>query len=237
MIAPMHASRLIGLFVLAAVASVVAQVPLSKEPRHHMTFENPQLRIIDVNIPPGDKSLDHRHELDIATISMSQGTNARIQTGTQPAAERPSRPLGDATITEYAGKASSHTIENTGKSAYQLFAVENLKTSGWSTAPAASGLATKMTSEARSFRLYDVSLTKETSQTSHTHAVPTIAVLVMGTVMSDGPDKQAKENPGAPIGLKQLTQPGQWIMVPPGDTHHIVRLGVGNARVVEVEVR
>jgi hypothetical protein len=25
--------------------------------------------------------------------------------------------------------------------------------------------------------------------------------------------------------------------VPPGDTHHIVRLGVGNARVVEVEVR
>ena len=94
-----------------------------------------------------------------------------------------------------------------------------------------------MTGEARSFRLYDVSLTKETSQTSHTHAVPTIAVLIMGTVMSDGPDKQAKENPGAPIGLKQLTQPGQWIMVPPGDTHHIVRLGVGNARVVEVEVR
>jgi hypothetical protein len=53
----------------------VAQVPLSKEPRHHMTFENPQLRILDVNIPPGDKSLDHRHDLDIATISMSAGTN------------------------------------------------------------------------------------------------------------------------------------------------------------------
>lgn len=237
MIAPMHASRLVGLFVLAMVASVVAQVPLSKEPRHHVTFENAQLRIIDVNIPPGDKSLDHRHELDIATISMSQGTNTRIQTGTQPAAERPSRPLGDGTIAEYAGKASSHTIENVGKSAYQLFAVENLKTDGWSTAPAASGLATKMIREARAFRLYDVSLSKETSQTSHTHAVPTVAVLISGTVMSDGPDKQAKANPGAPIGLKQLTQPGQWILVPGGDTHHIVRLGVGDARVVEIEVR
>jgi hypothetical protein len=98
-------------------------------------------------------------------------------------------------VTEYVGKAGSHSIENTGKSPYQLFAIENLKTSGWSTAPAASGLATKMTGEARSFRLYDVSLTKETSQTSHTHAVPTIAVLITGTVMSDGPDKQAKENP------------------------------------------
>jgi len=237
MIPFMHASRWIALFLVATVASVVAQVPLSKEPRHHMTFENPQLRILDVNIPPGDKSLDHRHDLDIATVSMSAGTNARIQTGSQPAAERPSRPLGDATITEYAGKAQSHTIENVGKSAYQLFAVENLKTSGWSTAPAASGLATKMTREARSFRLYDVSLTKDTSQTSHTHAVPTVAVLISGTVMSDGPDKQAKANPGAPIGLKQLTQPGQWILVPSGDTHHIVRLGVGDARVVEIEVR
>ena len=237
MIGAMHGSRWTGFFVLASVAIVAAQVPVSKEPRHHVTFENQQLRILDVNIPPGDKSLDHRHDLDIATISMNTGTTARIQSGKEPASERPTRPLGDAGVTEYVGKAGSHSIENTGKTPYQLFAIENLKTSGWSTAPAASGLATKMTNEARSFRLYDVNLTKETSQTSHTHAVPTIAVLITGTVMSDGPDKQAKENPGAPIGLKQLTQPGQWIMVPPGDTHHIVRLGVGNARVVEVEVR
>ena len=237
----MHASRLrfrwIGLFLLAAAATVAAQVPLSKEPRHQTTFENKQLRIINVNIPAGDKSLDHRHELDIATVSMSNGTTTRIATGGQPAADRPSRPLGDATVAEYAGKASSHIIENLGKSAYQLFAVENLKSSGWSTAAAAKGLATKMTSESRAFRLYDVNLSRDTSQTSHTHAVPTIAVLITGTVMSDGPDTQAKANPGAPIGLKQLTQPGQWIMVPPGDTHHVVRLGPGNARVVEIEVR
>jgi hypothetical protein len=207
------------------VASVAAQVPVSKEPRHHVAFENPQLRILDVNIPPGDKSLDHRHDLDIATVSMTMGTTTRVQSGSQPAAERPSRPLGDSTLTEYAGKAQSHTIENIGKSPYQLFAVENLKTSGWSTA------------ESRSFRLYDVSLSRETSQTSHTHAVPTIAVLITGMVMSDGPDKQAKDNPGAPIGLKQLTQPGQWIMVPSGDTHHMVRLGPGEARIVEIEVR
>ena len=233
----MNSFRWIGLFVLAATAIVAAQVPLSKEPRHHMTFENPQLRIIDVNIPPGDKSLDHRHDLDIVTVSMTAGTMARIQTGGQPAAERPSRPLGDATVAEYAGKAQSHIVENIGKSPYQLFAVENLKTSGWSTGPAASGLATKMTREARAFRLYDVSLTRDTSQTSHTHTVPTIAVLVSGAVMSDGPDKQAKDNPGAPVGLKQLTQPGQWILVPAGDTHHVVRLGAGDARVVEIEVR
>jgi len=233
----MHSSRWIGLFILALTVAVAAQVPVSKEPRHHVAFENPQLRILDVNIPPGDKSLEHRHDLDIATVSMTMGTTTRTQSSGQPAADRPSRPLGDAGVTEYVGKAGSHSIENIGKSPYQLFAVENLKTGGWSTAPAASGLVTKMTRESRAFRLYDVSLTRGTSQTSHTHAVPTIAVLISGVVMSDGPDKQAKENPGAPVGLKQLTQPGQWILVPSGDTHHVVRLGVGDARVVEIEVR
>ena len=75
----MHVSRYLCLFVLAAASVVAAQVPVSKEPRHHVTFENPQLRILDVNIPPGDKSLDHRHDLDIATVSMTMGTTTRIQ--------------------------------------------------------------------------------------------------------------------------------------------------------------
>jgi hypothetical protein len=229
--------RWVAFFVLASAVLVAAQVPVSKEPRHRVTFENQQLRILDVNIPPGDKSLDHRHDLDIATISMTMGTTTRTQSAGQAAVERPSRPLGDASLTEYAGKAGSHSIENIGKSAYQLFAVENLKTSGWSTAPASSGLATKMTRESRAFRLYDVNLGGGTTQTSHTHSVPTIAVLIAGSAMSDGPDKLAKANPGAPIGLKQLTQPGQWIMVPAGDTHHLVRLGPGEARIVEIEVR
>ena len=43
-----------------------------------MTFENTQLRILDVNIPPGDASLDHRHDLDIVTVSMTDGTTTRI---------------------------------------------------------------------------------------------------------------------------------------------------------------
>lgn len=234
----MSASRLLAiLFLASSTAVITAQVPLSKEPRHRVTFENKQLRILDVNIPAGDTSLDHRHDLDIVTVSMTSGTNTRIQTGKEPATDRPPRPLGDATVAEYAGKSGSHKVENTGKTAYQLFAVENLKASGWSTAPATTGLATKMTREARAFRLYDVNLSRDTSQTSHKHDVPTIAVLISGSVMSDGPDTQAKANPGAPIGLKQLTQPGQWILVPPGDTHHVVRLGAGNARVVEIEVR
>jgi hypothetical protein len=234
----MIAARLVGLFLLATTAIMAAQVPLSQEPRHRVTFENAQLRILDVNIPPGDTSLDHRHDFDIVTVSMTSGTDTRVQSSGQPwSPARPPRPLGDANVADYTGKPASHRVENVGTSAYQLFAVENLRTSGWSTTPSASGAATKLATESRAFRIYDVRLARESSQATHTHAVPTITVLISGKVMSEGPDTQAKANAPAPVGLRQLDQPGQWILVPRGDTHHIVRLGTADARVVEIEVR
>ena len=230
--------RAIGVCIFAVGATVAAQVPVSQEPRHRVAFENAELRILDVNIPAGDTSLDHRHDYDIATVSIGNDTTIRIQDSGQPwGPARQPRPLGNATVTEYTGKPQSHRIETTGPNAYQLFAVENLRTGGWSTGPAASGGGTTMTTEARAFRLYDVRLGKELSQTSHTHAVPTIAVLIGGMVLSEGPDTQAKANAPAPVGLKQLSQPGQWLLVPRGDTHHVVRLGTSDARLVEIEVR
>jgi hypothetical protein len=233
----MTASQWVGLFLLSTSVVVAAQVPLTKEPRHRVTFENAQMRIFDVNIPPGDASLDHRHDRDIVTVSMTGGTETRIQNTGQAWTTRAPRPLGDATVAEYADKPGSHKVENTGTSAYQLFAVENLKASGWTTTPAVTGLATKLMTEARSFRIYDVRLGQPTAQASHTHAVPTVAVLIAGKVMSDGPDTHAKANAPAAVGLKQLDQPGQWVLIPQGDTHHVVRLGTADARLLEIEIR
>lgn len=233
----MSRSRWVGLFLLASTGAVAAQVSLSKEPHHKVTFENAQFRILDVNIPAGQTADEHRHDLDIATVAMTNGPDTRIQVTGQPWGAPAHRAVGDARVTEYSGKPRSHKIENVGKTPYQLFAVENLHQGGWSTAMAASGLGTTMTAESRAFRLYDVRLATATAQTSHTHLVPTIAVLISGKVMSDGPDKQAKANAPAAVGLKQLDQPGQWVLIPSGDTHHLVRLGTSDARVVEIEVR
>jgi hypothetical protein len=234
----MNVLRLVGILVAATIAVTHAQVPLSKEPRHRVTFENALLRILDVNIPPGQGSLDHRHELDIATVSMTGGAQTREQaTGQSQGPVRPLRSVGDVTVTEYAGKPGSHRVENVGSIPYQLFAVENPRTKGWSTAPAVSGPATTVAAESRAFRIYDVRLTREMSSTSHTHPVPTIAVLIGGKVLSDGPDTHAKTYAPAPVGLKQLDGPGQWLLIPAGDRHHVVRLGTADARVVEIEVR
>jgi quercetin dioxygenase-like cupin family protein len=233
----MNLIRLAAAFIIAATALVAAQVPVTQDPHHRVTFENAQLRILDVNVPPGAMSLEHRHDFDIATVSMNSGTETRVQPSGQAWTTRQPRPLGDVAVTEYTGKPGSHRVENIGKAPYQLFAIENLRKNGWSTAKPATGLGTRLATESRAFRLYDVHLPRETSQTSHTHAVPTIVVLVNGIVMSDGPDAQAKQHAPAPVGLKQLTQPGQWLLIPAGDTHHMVRLNTGDARVVEIEVR
>ena len=116
------------LVVLALAAAVVAQVPVNQEPHHRVVYENADLRVLDVNVPVGDSTLDHRHERDIVTVSMTGGTRTRLTSPGQPAgAIRPPRPLADATVAEYAGKPDSHKVENVGDSPYQLFAVENLQ--------------------------------------------------------------------------------------------------------------
>ena len=233
----MTTARLLGLLFLASAAAVAAQAPLGQDAWHRVVYENPQLRILSVNVEPGATTTEHRHEFDIATVSMNDGTETRTLTTGQAPAARAARPLGNAAITDYTTAPASHRIENVGKRAYQLLAVESKKKSGWSTGAVTTGIGTKLVQESRAFRIYDVQLPLAASQASHTHPVPTVAVLIRGKAMSDGPDAQAKAFAPAPVGLRQLDAPGQWLVIPGGDKHHLVRLGTSDAHVIEIELR
>ena len=233
----MTPARLIGPLFLASAVVMTAQTPLGNDAWHKVVYENPELRILSVNVDPGATTSEHRHEFDIVTVSMNDGTETRTLTaGKQPEA-RPARAVGNTSITDYAGAPANHRIENVGKRPYQLFAVENRKKSGWSMTPATTGIGTKQLQESRAFRIYDVQLATSGSQATHTHPRPTVVVLIRGKVMSDGPDTQAKAYAPAPVGLRQLDQPGQWLVIPANDKHHLVRLGTTDAQVVEIEIR
>ena len=237
MINRMHIVRLAALVLLVFHTLVSAQAPASKDPHHTVAFENAQFRVLNVNVPPKATTQEHKHELDNVTVSMMPtGADTRVQLAGQPwGATRPRRPLGTVEINEFASKPVTHRIENVGTTGFQLFAIENLKTSGWSTSPAVSAPLTTLARESRSFRAYTVSLGKQ--QTSHRHAVPTVVVLMSGKVMSDGPSEKAKQNAPAAVGLKQLVVPGEWVLVPEGDTHHLISLANTDGQVVEIEVR
>ena len=51
---------LLGIILLSSFV-LTAQVQVSKEPRHKKVLENKYIRLLDVNIPPGDTSLFHIH--------------------------------------------------------------------------------------------------------------------------------------------------------------------------------
>jgi hypothetical protein len=61
----------------------LAQVPVSKEPRHHDIFENDHVRILDVHIPPGDTSMIHIH----ATPSVFLILTSTVKVGSQVISE------------------------------------------------------------------------------------------------------------------------------------------------------
>ena len=60
--------------VFPALTSLAAQqarpidpnaIPVDKEPQHHLVFANDFVRVVDARLPPGYKSLNHTHALEV----------------------------------------------------------------------------------------------------------------------------------------------------------------------------
>jgi hypothetical protein len=62
--------------VAATVVPAQSPVPVEKEPRHQLKFENQSVRVFDVFIPSGDESLFHTHVHDGVSIRL---TDAQIR--------------------------------------------------------------------------------------------------------------------------------------------------------------
>jgi quercetin dioxygenase-like cupin family protein len=221
MIVPMLAPLALWCGFAVAIAGVaVAQVPMEQEPHHHLAFKNGTLSVFEPSIPPGETTLEHLHPDDDATVCIS-GSNMRSQ---HPGADwsNPGQACnpGQINVSEYAGKPSSHTVQNVGSGVFHLVAVENMRESGWSTNLPLSAAATVLAKETRAFQIYEVKLDKNSRGTSHVHSRPTILVLVSGEVTA---------------GKKRLDQPGQWLLISEGKPHALTTQC--EAKLVEIEVR
>jgi quercetin dioxygenase-like cupin family protein len=210
----------VALATLCVACTLAGQVPMHQEPHHHPAFENEALRVLEPTIPPGEATLEHLHTHDDVTICIS-GAAVRSQ---RPGGEwsRPAAPCvpGTVSISEYAGKPSSHTVENTGSGVFRLLAIENLRMSGWANPEVVRGPGVEMTKEGRAFRVYSVTVPGG-GEVRHVHQAPVVAVLVSGS---------------ATVGKTRLDQVGKWVVIPAGESPGISAAGDG-ARVIEVEVR
>jgi quercetin dioxygenase-like cupin family protein len=77
---------LAGALLLIALFPVAAQspVPVAKEPRHHLKFENKYVRVFDVVVSPGDATLFHIHSNDYVFVSIGDAKLKAEALGAQP---------------------------------------------------------------------------------------------------------------------------------------------------------
>lgn len=214
-------------FVIAAGAVAVAQiVPVSQEPHHRVVFENASLRVLDVDIPPGTTTLDHRHDHDLLIVSVG-AADTRIRTpGSDWGPVRPRRVLGETSVTEYVGQPGVHAIQNVGVDPYRLIAVENARERGWSALPPVAPTGAEVLADGRAFRATLVRVRGGDAAVARVHAVPSVLVLVSGeAVISRG---------GHAVALGPVAR---WTVVGAGESFTVASTGAGESQLVAVEVR
>lgn len=64
------------ILLIVAWSDVAAQVQVRNEPRHHNVLENKYFRVLDVNIPPRDTTLQHIHCIPSVILMFSNTVTA-----------------------------------------------------------------------------------------------------------------------------------------------------------------
>jgi quercetin dioxygenase-like cupin family protein len=99
-------------------------VPVEQEPHHHVIFENPYVRVLDVIVKPGETTLFHRHSLDNVAVLLSDAT-MRNQAAGKDWADSPAK---EGTVHFAAGtqKPYTHRITNKGSTVFHVLDVQIL---------------------------------------------------------------------------------------------------------------
>jgi quercetin dioxygenase-like cupin family protein len=222
--------RVLRVLVLALVAVPAAAqvIPVDQEPRHRIVFADEALRVLEVRIPAGDTTLEHRHDNDLATVNLENGRTRTRNSGADWGTPRVRMP-GEVTVNEYSGRPTAHVVQNIDLIPYRLVGVENLRPESWSQGAPITAPGTRVLNESRAFRVYEVRMDGAVGETRHVHDVPVMLALIDGSVTVAGDNPQL----GQP-----LTTPGQWAVVPAGQPHTVRKAeGAEEGRLIEIEVR
>lgn len=121
----------------AQAAAAEKSVPVFQEPRHHLLVDTPTLRILDIQIPPGDTTLFHMHDsaMIYVPISSSRTRNQNLgedwpaPSAAAPAAPAPAAPARPGRINggaNYVEKPTTHRVNNIGTTLFRLIGIANM---------------------------------------------------------------------------------------------------------------
>lgn len=101
-------------------------VPVRDEPMHQVVFENDFVRVIDVQIPPGETSLYHIHVIPSVIVYLTKSTNRSESWPDRAILTRDVMPA-QSRYAPYDEKPLTHRVTNTGTGLFRVFDIELLK--------------------------------------------------------------------------------------------------------------
>jgi hypothetical protein len=228
-------------------------MPVHQEPHHRQVFQRGPMRILDLQIPPGDVSWFHTHEWpvyylttsDSPTVSQNlgeewgagrRGRGAAPPRGGAPTPSAPPAARGPAPAgrgrprlmsdVSYAERPNTHRIRNDGPGLFRAMVVVNETAGDDSSTEEQAGFTEKPISSNKWFRVYRIALSPGEKSAQHEHKAPVVIL---------------QDSAGKGLGVGGMTfefnDPGQWAYFDPGDRHHVANTGDARLELVEIEVR
>ncbi|MEW6209501.1 MAG: hypothetical protein AB1631_14125 [Acidobacteriota bacterium] len=210
-------------FSLAWLASPALQspVPVEKEPRHHLKFENQRARVFDVVVPPGDETLFHTHSNDYVFVMIGDAALKAEVMGSPPAdliVKNGEVRFTKATIT--------HRVKNVGNADFRNITIEILGSATGSSAKLPAIAGHTLVLENDRVRVERVILEPGQSTGVHTHPLSGLGVSVSGGKIEI--DLQ---------GQKQMSElkPGEFRWRDGAVTHSLKNVGKTRFEAVDIE--
>lgn len=202
-------------------------VMVQDEPRHRQVFHQGPVRILDVQIPPGDITLYHTHDTAILYVPISLSpTDSQILgrewLGVKPSDTSRFDGLVVATDTSYASKPLTHRVKNVGANLFRLIAITNATNP---TAVAGSSPPGRVVHTSNWYSATEVVLSGGATSEWQGASAPTVIVL------------PADDSVAVEVGSEsvELTRRGEWVVVPGGSRFRVIATGQ-QPRVVIVQV-
>lgn len=206
-------------------------VPVYEEFRHRLIFEKDHVRVMNVNVPPGDTSLYHIHDVPTVYVVIN-GALLRSQVlggewvDPDPAQYRQNGELIDAK--GYIDKTLIHRVSNTGEEPFRVVGIMNSNTGKAGAVASDENMRAKSEINNSWFSTRRISL--QPGATTDEYRLNDPAVLVQ---TSDGHSDVLISGHST----AEKTVSGNWSWHNKGDTIQLRNLGNSDVHLVLVEVK
>jgi hypothetical protein len=218
---------LLFFYLFLFTRNINAQVPVSKEPRHHVVFENEKVRLLNVLLPPGDTTQFHEHSTPSVFISFTK-TNTVSQLIHQEPVESTSSAGSVWFENLKAPNIKIHRVWNEDTAAFHVMDVELLAAdSGFTREPLVLQHAELAVNTAWA-RTYKIQLARSEQLTLKEHTSPFVLVAI-----NDGMITMIKKGAGQRLSL----QPGTFFWIKPEEQFTLLNQMNTVMRFALVEIR